>query len=347
LSYYEDFGVPPHSSPEQIRETYKLLVRLLHPDQHTDPALKRAAEMQMRRINQAYAVLSDPERRRRYDADFRTPPERLTPPPPERAAPLVIRKITPVGVSTQLQKGMALWIGAAILSLGILFWLSTQAQSQQAQRNLSKSSTGNPAAVPHEEGPMREPQPGRRYPNAPTPPSTPSQHLPEGQPIPQGTNQAAPQNPVEVQAVAAPQPEPPTFASPQLPVPEPAHVFRNRYAGFWAYPHEKNFQRQTGQYPPQFIEASISEHDGSIHGKYRARYYVSDRPISPNVNFEFDGKPEGDGAKLPWHGEGGSQGLVEIKLLSGDEMELIWKATDFGQVLGLASGTAVLMRRPD
>jgi hypothetical protein len=130
-------------------------------------------------------------------------------------------------------------------------------------------------------------------------------------------------------------------------MPEPAHAFRNRYAGFWAYPREKNFQRQTGQYPPQFIEASISEHDGAIKGKYRARYYVSDRPISPNVNFEFEGKPEGDGAKLPWHGEGGSQGLLEIKLLSGDELELIWHATDFGQVLGLASGTAVLMRRPD
>jgi hypothetical protein len=130
-------------------------------------------------------------------------------------------------------------------------------------------------------------------------------------------------------------------------MPEPAHVVRDRYAGFWAYPREKNFQRQTGQYPPQFIEASISEHDGAIKGKYRARYYVSDRPISPNVNFEFEGKPEGDGAKLPWHGEGGSQGLLEIKLLSGDELELIWHATDFGQVLGLASGTAVLMRRPD
>jgi DnaJ domain len=330
LSYYEDFGVPPSSSPEQIRETYKLLVRLLHPDQQTDPALKRAAEMQMRRINQAYGVLADPDRRRQYDADLRAPPE--------RPAPLVIRTPSAVVVRTQLQRGPIIWLGVAVLSLGILLWLSTQAQSLPSHRNVPTVAAAESETVRHAEGPMREPRPERRPATPePAPPST--QSAPEARPL----TQVMPQ----VEPVAPPPSEPPTFASPQLPMPEPAHVFRNRYAGFWAYPREKNFQRQTGQYPPQFIEASISEHDGAIKGKYRARYYVSDRPISPNVNFEFEGKPEGDGAKLPWHGEGGSQGQLEIKLLSGDELELIWHATDFGQVLGLASGTAVLMRRPD
>jgi hypothetical protein len=332
LSYYEDIGVPPNSSPEQIREAYKLLVRLLHPDQQTDPALKRTAETQMRRINRAYAVLADPDRRRQYDTDAKAPPE--------RPAPLVIRTPSAVVVRTQLQNGLILWIVAAIVSLGVLFWLSTQAQSQQSRRNESRIVPAEPAPVdPRQSPPLPKPLPlepqaapqsARSY-VSPAP-----QHVPEVRPLPQ------------VQPVAPPPPSgPPTFASPQLPVPEPAHVFQRRFAGFWAYPHEKNFQRQTGQYPPQFIEASISEQDGAIHGKYRARYYVSDRPISPNVNFEFEGKPEGGVAKLPWHGEGGSQGQLEIRLLSGDEMELIWHATDFGQVLGLASGTAVLMRRPD
>ena len=147
---------------------------------------------------------------------------------------------------------------------------------------------------------------------------------------------------------AEPVADPPTFAAPQLPVPtQPLQALQDPYAGFWAYPKNKTFQRQTGQYPPQFIEATITEHEGSIHGKYHARYYVSDRPISPHVNFEFEGKPDGSVAKLPWHGEGGSQGLLEIRLLSAGEMELVWRATDFGQTLGLASGTAVLMRRPD
>ena len=319
MSYYDDFGIPPNASPEQIRETYRLLVRLLHPDQHTDPALKRAAEVQMRRFNQAYAVLADPDRRRQYDAELHAPPE--------RPAPLVIRTPNPVVVRTQLQSGLLLWIGAAIISLGLLFWLSTQ-ESRRSESQILGAEQEKPQPPP----PKRiviEPQPARAS-VTPVP-----QHAPEVQPLPQ------------VQPVTPPAYVPPTFASPQLPAPEPAHVFQSRYAGFWAYPHEKNFQRQSGQYPPQFIEASISEQDGSIHGKYRARYYVSDRPISPNVNFEFEGKPEGGVVKLPWHGEGGSQGQLEIKLLSGDEMELIWRATDFGQVLGLASGTAVLMRRPD
>jgi hypothetical protein len=122
---------------------------------------------------------------------------------------------------------------------------------------------------------------------------------------------------------------------------------QGHYAGVWAYPKDKSFQRQSGQFPPQFIETSISETDGVIRGKYRARYYVSDNPISPNVDFEFEGKPEGGTVKLPWHGEGGSQGELEIRLLSIDQMELIWRATEIGQTLGLAAGNAVLMRRPN
>jgi hypothetical protein len=328
LSYYEDIGVSPKASPEQIREAYKLLVRLLHPDQHTDPALKRAAEGQMRRINQAYAALADPESRRRYDAELHAPP-------PERpvSPPLVIRTPKAVVLGNQLRTGLLIWIGAAILSLGALFWLSTQAQSPPAQGRVPPITIA-PQATKNMGSPVHEPPPPKAY-VSPAPSATPQHRY-----VPELVLQAQPVTP-------PPQPEPPTFASPQLPPPEPPHYAQNHFAGFWAYPKEKNFQRQTGQYPPQFIEASISERDGTIHGKYHARYYVSDRPISPNVNFEFEGKPDGGSAKLPWHGEGGSQGQIEIKLLSPGEMELIWQATDFGQTLGLASGTAVLMRRPD
>lgn len=64
MSYYDDLGVTPEANTVEIRESYRNLVRLLHPDQYTDPALKNAAEGQMRRINKSHSVLSDPERRR-------------------------------------------------------------------------------------------------------------------------------------------------------------------------------------------------------------------------------------------------------------------------------------------
>jgi hypothetical protein len=65
------------------------------------------------------------------------------------------------------------------------------------------------------------------------------------------------------------------------------------------------------------------------------------------VNFEFDGEFNGTAAKLAWHGEGGSQGQVEITLTSDDEMEVVWRATELGQTMGLASGRAILRRRPE
>ena len=67
ITYYEELGVTPDASQEQIREAFRALARLLHPDQQTDQQLKEIAELQMRKINRIYGVLSDPERRRRYD----------------------------------------------------------------------------------------------------------------------------------------------------------------------------------------------------------------------------------------------------------------------------------------
>ena len=330
MSYYEDLGVAPNASPEQIREAYKILVRLLHPDQQTDPALKRAAEGQMRRVNRAYSVLSDPALRHQYETELHRVPEKPAP-------PLVIRTPNPVVVRTQLQAGPLLWVGAALLSLGVIFWLATEGQMRQNQNKTTRVSTSaepEPIQKPVER-PAAETQPPKTAPSPEPPTVQPPQRVPGAEPTSPTPTTTLPA--VEQAAITAP----------QMPAPEPPHVAQTRFGGFWAYPQNKIYQHQSGQYPPQYIEATITEKDGAIHGKYRSRYYVSDRPISPNVNFEFEGTPDGGSAKLPWHGEGGSQGTLEIKLLSGDELQVIWHATDFGQILGLASGTAVLMRRPD
>ncbi|MEZ5142088.1 MAG: J domain-containing protein [Acidimicrobiales bacterium] len=69
MTHYEVLGVPPTASTAEIRRAYVRLARRHHPDYHAtaDASTRAAAEREMRRINEAWAVLSDDRRRRDYD----------------------------------------------------------------------------------------------------------------------------------------------------------------------------------------------------------------------------------------------------------------------------------------
>jgi molecular chaperone DnaJ len=61
--YYEILGVPRNASQEEIKSAFRRLARQYHPDVSDAPD----AEERFKEINEAYGVLSDPEKRRRYD----------------------------------------------------------------------------------------------------------------------------------------------------------------------------------------------------------------------------------------------------------------------------------------
>ncbi|MGC4016989.1 MAG: J domain-containing protein [Luteolibacter sp.] len=78
--YYETLGVARDAPPEEIKKAFRKLARIHHPDVAKD---KTGAEEKFKEINEAYEVLGDPEKRKRYDelgANWNQP---SGPPPPE------------------------------------------------------------------------------------------------------------------------------------------------------------------------------------------------------------------------------------------------------------------------
>jgi len=63
--YYEVLGVDRNASPDDIKRAYRRMAMKYHPDKNPDN--KAEAEAKFKECAEAYEVLSDPEKRRRYD----------------------------------------------------------------------------------------------------------------------------------------------------------------------------------------------------------------------------------------------------------------------------------------
>jgi len=66
-NYYEILGVDSTATQEEIQRRYRFLAMAFHPDRFGKPELREAAENDMKRINEAYDVRSDPKKREQYD----------------------------------------------------------------------------------------------------------------------------------------------------------------------------------------------------------------------------------------------------------------------------------------
>ena len=67
---YEVLGVPRDAGPDEIKKAYRALAKELHPDANPGDA---AVEERFKRVSAAYALLSDPQARARYDSGDMNP----------------------------------------------------------------------------------------------------------------------------------------------------------------------------------------------------------------------------------------------------------------------------------
>src|SRR4029078_12657367 len=78
--YYEILGVPRTAKEDEIKKSYRKLARKYHPDLNPN---NKQSEEKFKEIQEAYEVLSDADKRKRYDqlgANWKNGAE-FTPPP--------------------------------------------------------------------------------------------------------------------------------------------------------------------------------------------------------------------------------------------------------------------------
>ncbi len=360
ITFYEELGVAPGASPQEIRDAFRLFVRLLHPDQQTDPQLRELAEQQMRKLNRIYAVLSDPESRRSYDEVL-----------DGAFSPPVILSSAPSQELKRVFARMA-WTAAIVLSACVLIWLAYDntpgVPSRSSDPNaVPASTTASAPSSPDQPAADRDSDASRVFQLRSqlraaiverdaaitelnklrgTPEIRTRQALqsggswpPEGAEPRPAAHHDGKSLPCRIQTCLFWQAPPrcPSGSNARRP---------SASAGFWFYakPLEGQANKNQSLYLPEYIEATIAEDSGVIHGRYRSRFVIADKPISPDVNFTFTGTANGTQCTCQWTGAGGARGDLTLKLTAENSLRVDWIASDLG-TLGLGSGTAVLTRR--
>ena len=334
MNFYEELGLDPLASHEEIRKAHRVLSRLVHPDFQTEAGLRDSAEWQMRRLNQIFEVLLDPRKRAAYDSD--------------QGITAVTRGVGGIEWRTGLTFSFLVAAGV-VLALSLVWWFAGDsirfqgAEPEKASTENKKEGVNRVAvskllerrevvgSTTSQTGPM------------PVPASTPA-----GVTDVEGRTEAVVRT-REVQRSLEEEEPAGVQEAPDV-KPEVRQPSKNAdpLAGTWVYSATAIKAEKTpiAMYAPVFIQLEIkSENPSVLRGSYHSRYRVPDRPISSEVAFEFAGPMDG-ASTLEWRAADGSRGVVKLSLKEPQVLEVDWRVTEFGSRIGLGAGTALLVRRP-
>jgi hypothetical protein len=113
--------------------------------------------------------------------------------------------------------------------------------------------------------------------------------------------------------------------------------------GEWVYAPTEPEKKKAGFYPPEYIDLKLFSNDGRLRGQYRARYHVTDKPISPDVEFALS--PDGEANKFTWQAANGTRGTFKISSIEPNAIRIEWRTTVFGRQAALTAGSATLVKR--
>ncbi|MGA2038128.1 MAG: DnaJ domain-containing protein [Bryobacteraceae bacterium] len=368
MNYYEELGIRQDAAIEEIRQAYKMLARLLHPDAQPDARLKAMAECQMKRLNEILATLTDSQKRRLYDESLHESPRAALEWAPAAPPDYWYYNVLHLGLRHWF------WVLVGVVVVGVGLWCLEQRAPEAAQAVLPQNEAvpdgpaiSRPAVSGSAIGGPASGVPQRRYlPSAiqpaPAHPAAPALHeMPQAGALPVAvrTEAAVEPNPPQPshsspsQESAPPNPiavaEPPRIAPAEPKVEPPRSATKANefsFAGDWFYAPETAGKTDPNLYPATYVEFILAEEDGGLVGHYRAKYRVPDRAISPEVQFRVQGKSSNrKSCKLTWSSEDGAQGEAELTLRSSNQMNLTWWTTVFGRRAALSSGMAVLVRQ--
>ena len=94
VSLYDQLGVDPAADDDELKAAYRQRARALHPDLNRSPDAGAA----MSRLNEAWAILGDPDARRQYDESLRAPESPRHPPVPVAPRPSLDSDVVPGGL---------------------------------------------------------------------------------------------------------------------------------------------------------------------------------------------------------------------------------------------------------
>jgi hypothetical protein len=372
MNYYAELGVKHDASEQEIRQAYRVLVRLLHPDTQTGDELCLAAERQLSRLNEMFAVLMNADTRRAYDLSLEQDWRLRNPGVPPGA--MANRGKRPAGVSAMAREAslvaefaLRYWalilIGAVILGAAAVSALlhgngeavaapqtadvQPQSQPPAATKTVARTPQVQPPLPDSDVEEQPEPAIPPALPPAPRRASTPVSKVKSLE-----TAHAAAGNPATrpESADIGSNAEPMTTTEETL-TPEPAPARRSPapvspFSGNWLFTTDLASPQESEGYRATYVELLLSEKDGALSGNYRARYVVPDKAISPQVAFHLQGRATSDRrARVEWSSASGARGEAELSLSASGIMDFRWWSTELGEQSGLTSGTAKLVRQ--